>query len=386
MARRVYLDHNATAPLHPQVLAAMLPALERMPGNPSSIHWAGQQARQAVDRARRQVAELLGARPAEIVFCSGGTEADNLALRGVMAAAGPDRSHLITSAVEHPAVLSTCQDLEQHAVQVTYLPVDAQGRVDPAAAAAAIRDDTALISVMLANNDVGTLQPVADIARLARERGVPVHTDAVQAVGRVPVDVARLGVSLLSLSGHKLGGPKGVGALWIAPGVALWPQLTGGSHERGRRAGTENVAGIVGLGAACQLARDEGLEAHGGRVRGLLEELERQLLRRLPGAVVHGQPRQGLPNTLNLRLPGVDGEAALMNLDLLGVAVSAGSACSSGSLEPSHVLTAMGLTSEQASQAIRISLGHGTTGEELQLALDALVQVATSMGFGAEPA
>ncbi len=370
--RRIYLDHNATAPVRPEVLAAMLPFFSDQFGNASSIHWQGQQARRAVDRARQQVADFLGARPQEIVFCSGGTEADNLAIRG---AAG--QGSVVTTAVEHPAVLETCRDLEARGVEVITLPVDGDGLVDLQAAGEAITGETTLVSVMLANNDTGTVQPVEQVARLARERGVTVHTDAVQAAGRVPLDVDRLGVDLLSLSGHKLGGPKGGGALYARRGTELTAQLTGGEHERGLRAGTENVPAVVGLGAACELAGEE-LERAAALMAGLRDRMWQALGERLgprQRPQLNGHRERRLPNTLNLSFPGIEGEALLLNLDLLGVAVSTGSACSSGTVEPSHVLVAMGLPDERAQGAIHISLGPVNTEEEVDAAVEAMVEV-----------
>ena len=349
----------------------MLPYFSEQFGNASSIHWSGQEARRAVDRARRQVAELIGAQPKEIVFCSGGTEADNMAVRGVVATRP---GHVITSAVEHPAVLETCRSLERDGVEVSYLPVDDHGQVDARDARWAIKDHTALVSVMLANNDTGTLQPVEEVAQAARERGVVMHTDAVQAAGRVPLDVDRLGVDLLSLSGHKLGGPKGVGALYVRSGTPLSPLLTGGAHERDRRAGTENVPAIVGMGVACELAARE-LEQAAARMAALLDRLWQALQQAPARPLLNGHPEQRLPNTLNVAFAGLDGEALLMNLDLLGVAVSTGSACSSGTVEPSHVLTAMGQDVERAGAAVRISLGPQTSEEEVDAAAAALLQV-----------
>ena len=382
--KRIYLDHNATTPLRGEVLEQMLPHLGEQFGNASSIHWHGQQARRAVDRARQQVAALIGARPAEVVFTSGGTEADNLALRGVLGAHPGQGSgaHLICSAVEHPAVLETCKALQRGGLAVSLVGVDAGGRVDPPQVEAAITDRTVLISVMLANNDVGTIQPVAEIARLAHARGLLVHSDAVQAAGRLPLDVETLGVDLLSLSGHKLGGPQGSGALYVRAGVPLRPQLTGGEHERGRRAGTENVPAVVGLGQACELAADE-LEQTAARQAALRTRFLRALDAGLePGQrpVLHGDPEHCLANTLNLGFGGIEGEALLMNLDLLGVAVSNGSACSSGTVDPSHVLLAMGLSRQQAAETIRVSMGRQTTAEELDAAAAAVVKVVQRLG------
>ena len=380
----IYLDHNATTPVAPPVLQAMLPFFSERFGNPSSIHSYGQQTRRAVDRAREQVADLIGADPGEVVFCGSGTEADNLAIRGPFdrrLAAGVRGGHLVTSAVEHPAVLNPCAGLEErYGARVTRVGVDGAGRVDPDAVAAAIEDETVLVSVMLANNDVGTLQPVAEIAGAARARGVLVHSDAVQALGKVPVRVDELGVDLLSISAHKIHGPKGCGALYVRRGVAdrLAPLVLGGAHERGRRAGTENVAGLVGFGAACELAA-AGLTRDPPRLAALRDRLERGLLARWPSARVNGHPVERLPNTSSVCLPGVDGEALLMSLDLSGVAVSTGSACSSGTLEPSHVLAAMGIDERLARGAVRFSLGRGNTEEEVDAALDALDRVLAQL-------
>jgi len=380
----IYLDHNATTPVAPQVLQAMLPFFSERFGNPSSIHGYGQQTRRALDRARQQVADLIGAEPGEVVFCGSGTEADNLAIRGPFdrrLAAGVQGGHLVTTAVEHPAVLNSCAGLEErHGVRVTRVGVDGAGRVDPDEVAAAIDDETVLVSVMLANNDVGTLQPVAQIASAARARGVLVHSDAVQALGKLPVRVDELGVDLLSVSAHKIHGPKGCGALYVRRGVAdrLAPLVLGGAHERGRRAGTENVAGLVGFGAACELAA-AGLTEDPPRLAALRDRLERGVLARWPSARVNGHPTERLPNTSSVCFPGLDGEALLMGLDLSGIAVSTGSACSSGTLEPSHVLAAMGIEERLARGAVRFSLGRGNIAEEVDATLDALDRVLAQL-------
>jgi cysteine desulfurase len=373
---RIYLDHNATTPLRTEVLDAMLPYLGAVFGNPSSIHGYGQEARRAVDKARQQVADLIGARPAEIVFTSGGTEADNLALRGRVS--GAERPHVVTSAVEHPAVLNTCQDLERHGVEVAYLPVDASGRVAPSALEAALRPSTCLVSVMLANNDVGTLQPIEALAQITAQRGLPLHTDAVQAAGKLPLNVDRLGVDLLSLSSHKIYGPKGSGALYVRQGTHLKPQLTGGEHERGLRAGTENVAAIVGFGEACALAGAE-LKREAAQLTALRDRLQAGILARIEGAGVNSLEAPRLPNTLNVGIRGLEGEDLLMNLDLLGIAASTGSACSSGTVEPSHVLIAMGLTRVQAASALRFSLGRDNTEQDVDRTLAKLEQVVAAL-------
>lgn len=356
----------------------MLPYLGATYGNPSSLHWFGQQARRALDRARDQVASLIGAQPDEIVFCSGGTEANNYALNGIVARSTFHQPQVITSAVEHQAVMNPCRELEQVGCTVTYVPVDTQGLVAPGGLAEKISERTALVSVMLANNDVGTLQPISDIARMARSRGVLVHTDAVQAVGRIRVDVTELDVDLLSLSGHKLHGPKGIGALYVRQGVSLAPWLRGGSQERRRRAGTENLPGIVGLGTACELA-GERLVEDARQVERLRDRLERGLTEALPDLRVNGHPEQRLPNTLNVTVPGLAGEDLVLNLDLLGIAASTGSACAAGDPEPSYVLTAMGRSEAEARSSVRFSLGPGNTEAEIDRTIAAMGEVVEAM-------
>ena len=374
--QRIYLDHNATTPLHPAVLEAMLPYFGAEFGNPSSAHHFGQRARQAIEGAREAVAALIGARSSEIVFTSGGSEADNAAIFGVMGYALRSQTksagsppHLITSAIEHDAVLNACRALETRGVSVIYVPVGRDGIVSPDAIRSAIRPETALISVMRANNEIGTLQPIDEIGRIAAEAGIPFHTDAVQAAGKIPVDVNRLGVSLLSLSAHKFGGPKGAGALFVRKGVAIDPLLYGGQNERGRRAGTENVAAIVGLGKACEIVRSDLAEAS-AHVAELRDRLESGLLARIPGARVNGDPARRAPNTSSLLLPGVESESLIIALDLAGLACSAGAACSSGAVDPSHVLTAIGLTPAEARASLRLSLGRTNTREEIDRALE----------------
>ncbi|MBI5502800.1 MAG: cysteine desulfurase [Deltaproteobacteria bacterium] len=375
---RVYLDHNATTPVAPEVLDELLPYLRDEFGNASSTHWWGQRARAAVERARERVAELLGADPAEIVFTSGGTEAANQVLRGASEAAGGPGAAVVASAVEHHAVLAPCARLEELGTRVVRVPVDREGVVDVDALAGTLGERTALVAVMLANNEVGTIQPVDRVVEAARARGVPVFTDAVQAVGRIPVDVRALGVDFLSLSGHKLYGPKGVGALYVRRGTRVAPLLRGGEHEGGRRAGTSNVPGIVGLGRACELARAR-LDGDAARLRALRDRLEAGIRARLPDARVHGHPSLRLPNTLSVGFPGVEGESLLMNLDLLGFAVSTGSACNAGSLRPSHVLLAMGRTPEEAHAAVRFSLGRGNTEAEIDRAIGAVAEAVTKL-------
>ena len=374
--QRIYLDHNATTPLHPAVLEAMLPYFGAEFGNPSSAHHFGQRARQAIEGAREAVAALIGARSSEIVFTSGGSEADNAAIFGVMGYALRSQTksagsppHLITTAIEHDAVLKACRALESRGGSVTYVPVGRDGIVSPDAIRSALRPETALISVMRANNEIGTLQPIAEIGRIATEAGIPFHTDAVQAAGKIPVDVNRLGVSLLSLSAHKFGGPKGAGALFVRKGVEIDPLLYGGQNERGRRAGTENVAAIVGLGKACEIVRSDLAEAS-AHVAELRDRLESGLLARIPGARLNGDPARRAPNTSSLLLPGVESESLIIALDLAGLACSAGAACSSGAVDPSHVLTAIGLTPAEARASLRLSLGRTNTREEIDRALE----------------
>ena len=374
--RQIYLDHNATTPVAPSVLEAMLPYFERIFGNPSTISRFGQEARRGIDRARKKVARLLHAEPRDIVFCSGGTEANDLAIRGVLEAS--KRKHLISTTAEHPAVGHLCEILSEREVRVSYLDVDRHGSVNLQRAAALIDDETALVSVMLANNIVGTIEPVREIAEICHQRGALMHTDAVQAVGKIPVDVEELGVDLLSLSSHKLYGPKGVGALYVRRGTELASQLLGGSQERKRRAGTENVPGIVGFGAACELASGR-LDDDAMQIGALRDHLQHQILLRIEGARANGHLERRLPNTLNLTLPGVDGSLVAMNLDALGIAISHGSACSTGAAEPPGVLTAMGLTREEARCTVRISLGRSTTREEIDDVVEAIDDVAARL-------
>jgi cysteine desulfurase len=369
---RIYFDHNATTPVHPAVVEAMVAALRDDYGNPSSVHRLGQRAKARLDEARGAVAALIGAEPGEIVFTSGGTEADNFALRGAAEALeATGRRHVVVSAIEHEAVLNTARALGRRGWRLSIVPVDPRGVVAPEAVAECLADDTAVVSVMLANNEIGTIQPIAAIAELAHARGALVHTDAVQAVGKIPVDVGALGVDLLSLSAHKFNGPKGVGALWIRRGTRLVPLLTGGRHERNRRAGTENVPGIVGLGVAARLAREK-LEGEAARLAALRDRLEAGILARVPGTAVNGGGAPRVPNTTNVSFERVEAESLLIALDLEGVAVSTGAACSSGALEPSHVLRALGLPPQRVQGSIRFSLGLGNTEADVDYVLDRL--------------
>jgi cysteine desulfurase len=366
---RIYLDNSATTRIDDRVLDAMLPYLRERFGNASSIHTFGQEARSAVEDARRSVAELFAADSREVVFTSGGTESDNAAIWGVWRSGYRAGNHIITSKIEHPAVLATCKMLEVAGAEITCIPVGESGRVDPARVAEAITGRTILISIMHANNEVGTIQPLEEISALARARGILVHTDAVQSTAKIPVGPDRLGVDLLSISGHKFHAPKGVGALWIRNGVKLTPFQTGGSHERRRRAGTENVAGIVGLGVAAQLARER-LPEMAGRVAGLRDRLEGGIRKGVAGVRTNGDAGHRLPNVANLSFEGIEGEAAVIAFDLAGLSVSTGSACSSGALEPSHVLTAMGLRPEVVQGSLRFSLCYHNTTEEIDRAVD----------------
>ncbi len=378
MDSRVYLDNNASSPMDSRVAKAMEPYYLRAFGNASSIHTYGQHARAAVERARSQVADLLSARSREVVFTCGGTEGDNAAIDGVARRFAGSRGRIITSGIEHPAVLKSIQYLEGKGFRVTCLSAGREGVVRVEDVAEALSEDTILVSIMHANNEVGTLQPIADIARLTRPREVLFHTDAVQSVGKIPVDVNQLGVDLLSLSGHKFHGPMGVGALYVRDDVELEPFMLGGSHERHRRAGTENVPGIVGLGEACRLASQSHEEMH-NRVAGLRDRLEEGILQRLPGCVVNGTRTGRVPHTTNISFEQVEGEALLVALDFKGIAVSTGAACSSGSLEPSHVLQAMKLGRNRIQGAIRFSLSRMTTGEDIDYALETVVETVNQI-------
>src|SRR5262245_23626758 len=376
---RIYFDHNATTPVDPTVAKAIVTALEEDFGNASSVHHFGQRAKAVLDDARSSVATLIGAEPSEVVFTSGGTEADNFAIRGVADALEPTgRKHLIASSIEHEAVLNTFKALARRGWKTTLLPVDATGIVKPEALAEALTAETALVSVMHANNEIGTVQPIAELARLAWSRGVLFHTDAVQSVGKIPVDVTALGVDLLSLSGHKFNGPKGCGALWIKRGTRIAATMTGGKHERNRRAGTENVPALAGLGVAARLAEAK-REAEGRRLAGLRDRLEQEVLARVPGTAVNGARDPRVPNTTNISFEGVEAESLLIALDLEGVAVSTGSACSSGTLEPSHVLKAMGLPTHRTQNSIRISLGAGNSDADVDYFLEKIPGVVEKL-------
>ncbi len=372
--RRYYFDHNATTPVDPRVLEAMLPYFGPEYGNASSLHRFGQDARQGVESARRQVAAQLGCDAKDVVFTSGGTEADNLAVFGtVRSAPGPSR-HVVTTQIEHPAVLNACEQLEREGVDVTYLPVSGEGIVAPDDVRAALRSDTVLVTVMHANNELGTVQPIEEMGSIAREAGIPLHTDGVQSFGKVPTQVDELGVDFFSLSAHKIYGPKGAGALYVRRGLQLAKVQYGGSHERDRRPGTENVPGIVGLGAAAELAGSD-REEENARVGRLRDRFERELLSAVPDAHVHALNSPRLPTTSSVRFDHAESEPLLISLDLQGFAVSSGSACSSGAVKPSHVLTAIGLSRDQAKSTLRFSLGRQTDEDQVDALLAALPDV-----------
>ena len=376
--RRVYLDNNATTQVAPEVFEAMKPYFLEDYGNASSIHWYGQRAKAAIESSREQLAHLLNARPNEIIFTSGGTESDNTSLFGIVQASRSEAKHVITTAIEHSAILHTAKELERRGVRVTYIPAGSSGVVDPAEVEKAIAPDTVLISVMHVNNELGTLQPLEEIGRMAREHDIYFHTDAVQSVGKIPVDVESLGVDLLSLSAHKLHGPKGVGALYIRRGTHLRPLMYGGHHERDRRPGTENVPGIVGLGKAAELAGKH-LAEEMERVGALRDRLENGILASVSRASVSGDKSRRLPTTSNINFDFIEGEGFVIAMDLKGVACSTGAACSSGSIEPSHVLSAIGLRPEQARSSIRFSLGRFNTAEDVDYTLEVLPRVVEQL-------
>jgi cysteine desulfurase len=372
--RTIYLDHAATTALDPRVLDAMIPYLTTEYGNASSIYTLGRHAMQALDRAREQVAEVIHCRPTEIAFVGCGSESDNLAIKGIAYATQKKGNHLITSAIEHHAVLYTCEYLERSGFKTTYLPVDEYGRVDPDAVGRALTDQTLLVSIMYANNEIGTIEPIAEIGRICRARKIPFHVDAVQAGGALPLDVAALNVDLLSLSAHKFYGPKGVGILYVRQGVRILPQLQGGSQERGRRAGTENVAGIVGAATALMLAQEE-MVAVTPRIKALRDRLIEGVLTTIPRSRLTGHPTERLPNNASFCFEGVEGESILLSLDLLGFAASTGSACTSGAVDPSHVLIALGLAPEWSHGSLRLTLGKTNTESDV----DALLAILPHM-------
>ena len=376
--KRIYLDHNSTTPLHPEVLEAMLPYYKEAFGNPSTIYSFGQETRKATDEAREKVANLIGASPEEIIFTSGGTEANNLALKGVAAALEKKGKHIITSSIEHHAVLSTLEYLEKRGYKVSFLPVDEHGWLDPKKVEEAITGQTVLISVMHANNEVGTIEPISEIGEIARKTRIHFHTDAVQTIGKIKVNVDDLKVDLLSLSAHKFYGPKGVGALYVRKGTRIHPLLHGGYQERRRRAGTENVAGIVGMGKAAEIAPKEMVQ-QSRRESNLRDRLEKMIKQNINHCRLNGHPTRRLPNTLNVSFEFIEGESLILNLDLKGIAASTGSACTSGSLEPSHVLMAMGVPTEIAQGSIRFSLGRDTGKEDIDYTVEKLVEIVARL-------
>jgi cysteine desulfurase len=372
--RRIYLDYAATTPVDPEVVKAMSSFFTDTFGNPSGTYSHGQEAKEAIEGARVRVSELIGAEADEIVFTSGGTESDNFALVGVAYANQAKGNHIITTPVEHHAVTETCKYLEERGFRITYVPVDEYGLVDPSDMEKAITDDTILISVMHANNEMGTIEPIAEIGKIAKAREIYFHTDAVQTVGHLPVDVDELGVDLLSLSAHKFYGPKGVGALYIRRGIEIAPFLHGGEQERRRRAGTENVPGIVGLGRAIELAGQE-MDKEADRLTCLRDKLIKGILERIDHTRLNGHPSMRLPNNVNMSFGFLEGESIVLNLDLEGICASTGSACSSASLEPSHVLSAMGLSSEQVYGSVRFSLGKWTSEEMIERVVEVLTKI-----------
>lgn len=375
---RVYLDYAATTPMDPRVAEAMRPYYSEIYGNPSSLHVFGQEAKSAVEKARTQLAALLGCKTEEVVFTSGGTEADNQALEGVAFASEKKGNHIIVSKIEHHAVTECCEFLKKRGFDITYLPVDKYGLVDPNEVEKAITPKTILVSVMHANNEMGTIEPIAEIGKRVKAKGIVFHTDAVQTVGHLPTKVDELGVDLLSLSAHKLYGPKGVGALYIRKGVRVIPFLHGGAQEHNRRASTENVPGIVGLGAAAEIAGREMAE-EAKRILPLRDKLIKGLLGKIPEVQLNGHPTERLPNNVNVSVHFIEGESMLLNLDMLGIAASSGSACTSGSLEPSHVLLAVGLPHEIAHGSLRFTMGKNTTEAEIDYVLDNLPQIVDKL-------
>jgi len=384
--QRIYLDHNATTPLNPAVADAMDAALREEFGNPSSLHHFGQRAKAVVDLARSSVAALVGADASEVVFTSGGTESDNFAIRGTAEALErTGRRHLVACAIEHEAVINTVKALGKRGWDVTLVAVGPSGIVSPDDLRAALRDDTALVSVMHANNEIGTIQPIDELAILAHERGALFHTDAVQTAGKIPLDVKKLGVDLLSISAHKFYGPKGIGAIWIRRGLRILPIMTGGKHERNRRAGTENVPGIVGMGAAADIARMK-MADEAARLAPLRDRLEKGVLRAVSGTDVNGAPTPRVANTTNISFDRVEAESLLIALDLEGIAVSTGSACSSGTLEPSHVLKAMGFQAHRTQNSIRFSLGAGNTEADVDRVIAVLPEIVKKLRSLSQPA
>ena len=376
MSRRIYLDNNATTPVHPEVLDAMMPYLKEDFGNPSSIHQFGRKVRVKIDEARENIAAAISADPSEIIFTSGGSESDNFAIKGYAWANRKNGSgHIIASSIEHPAVIETCRCLEKEGFRVTYLPVDKDGMVNPSDVENAIEKNTILISIHHSNNEVGTIEPIEEIGKIVKSKGIILHTDAVQSLGKVPIDINNLRVDLLSISAHKLYGPKGVGAIYIRRGIKnMYPLISGGSQEMKIRAGTENVAGIIGFGKACEIAVSD-IKEESARITSLRDRLQSLIMEKIPDIKLNGHPVNRLPNTLNISFESAEGEAIAINLDLEGVAASTGSACSSGAVEPSHVLLAMGIPLETIYGSVRFSLGRGNTIEDVNYVIDILPSI-----------
>jgi len=378
MDRKIYLDHNATTPVHPEVLEAMLPFYKEGFGNASSIHSFGREAKVALEESREKVAKLLNADPLEIYFTSGGTESDNLAIKGIAWANSKKGNHIITSKIEHHAILESCKFLEREGLEVTYLPVDRYGLADPDELKKNIKKETILVSIMHANNEVGTIEPIEELSKIARENGVYFHTDAVQSTGKIKIDVNSLGVDLLSLSAHKFYGPKGVGAIYIKRGVRLTPLAHGGHHEKARRAGTENVPGIVGLAKALEIANRD-MEKEDKRLKNLSERFFEKIKEQISDVYLNGHPELRIPNTLNLSFKGVEGESIILSLDLKGIAVASGSACTSGTLEPSHVLSAMGVPPDLAQSSLRFSFGRSNTFDDIDYVVEVLPEIVSRL-------
>lgn len=376
MTGQVYMDHSATTPVDPAVVEAMLPYFSEKFGNPSSLYTIGRQARGAIEESRQKVADLIGAKKEEIIFTGSGTESDNLAIKGIAYRNRKKGDHIITSSIEHHAVLHTCKYLETQGFKVTYMPVDKDGLVNPKDVEKAITPGTILITLMHANNEIGTIQPIEEIGKIAKEKNIPLHTDAVQTTGKIPVNVDALGVSLLSISAHKIYGPKGVGALYLRKGTFVEPQLHGGGHERNLRSSTENVPGIVGFGKACELAKEHLPEE--ARLADLRDRLIKGILE-IKDSYLNGHPVKRLPNNANVRFSYIEGESMILNLDMKGVAASTGSACSSTSLEPSHVLMAIGLKPEEAHGSLRLTLGRGNTQEDVDYVVSVLPEIVNKL-------
>jgi cysteine desulfurase len=377
-ARRIYLDHNATTPVHPEVLEAMLPYYKDKFGNPSSIHSFGREVKVALEESREKVAKLINADPGEIYFTSGGTESDNLAVKGTAFENRKKGKHIITSKIEHHAILESCKFLEKEGFEVTYLPVDKYGFVDSDDLKKALREDTILVSIMHANNEVGTIQPLEELCKITKEKGAYFHTDAVQSVGKIPLDVQRLNVDMLSMSGHKIYGPKGMGAIYIRKGTRVTSWAHGGHHERSRRAGTENIPGIVGFAKAMEIAQRD-MQEQSKYLKNLTETFYQKLTQTISDVILNGHLEKRIPNTLNLSFKAVEGESIILSLDLKGVAVASGSACTSGTLEPSHVLSAMGISPEIAQGAIRFSFGRGNTMEDVEYVVGILPEIVSRL-------